>query len=209
MSMADRGKQIDDDILQCKADILRARDILPPYDNKTQREPNSQKMGENTGLSASLAPGTSVEKEKIVDHDTRTSESEKTDKTSSVEQQVDLNRMETGEGKVLVSQDKNSTAPDSTPALDEKKATRPTTPQPEKDKIPRFDLAEQIMAEQRKMTAIRRKAPGQKAEAKTQSQKPEPIGYTIGQPAPMPLEQKEIITEIIARDIERLCRGEI
>lgn len=72
-----------------------------------------------------------------------------------------------------------------------------------KGEIPRFDLAEDIMAEQRKISAVRRKAPGKTIE----TQKEERVGYTIGQPIPAQPYQQQVIAEIVARDIERLCRG--
>ena len=118
--------------------------------------------------------------------------------------------------------------------------------------IPKFDLAEQILAEQRKITAIRRKAPGKaqrlpslappllsatpvpaatrrvqaadKAITRVQAQdgaadkKTEPpaqqtqaqsSGYTIQQPPLTLSEQGRIISEIVARDIEKLRRGDI
>jgi hypothetical protein len=107
--------------------------------------------------------------------------------------------------------------------------------------IPKFDLAEQILAEQRKITAIRRKAPGKhqrlpslappllsatadkgitrvqaqdgaagkKTEPANQQSQAESISYTI-QPLPLTLsEQGRIIAEIVARDIEKLRRGDI
>ena len=126
--------------------------------------------------------------------------------------------------------------------------------------IPKFDLAEQILAEQRKITAIRRKAPGKpqrlpslappllsatadkgvtrvqaqdgaagkKTESRPSDGRGEPparereaelIGYTIDparqktggvKPPPLTLsEQGQIIAEIVARDIEKLRRGDI
>jgi len=69
--------------------------------------------------------------------------------------------------------------------------------------IPKFDLAEQIMAEQRKIAAIRRKGPGKKNKAPQQKQKVEPIAYNIKQ-QPILSEQEQIIAEIVARDIEKL-----
>ena len=126
--------------------------------------------------------------------------------------------------------------------------------------IPKFDLAEQILAEQRKITAIRRKAPGKpqrlpslappllsatadkgvtrvqaqdgvagkKTESRPSDGRGEPparerevesIGYTINparqktggvKPPPLTLsEQGQIIAEIVARDIEKLRRGDI
>jgi len=122
--------------------------------------------------------------------------------------------------------------------------------------IPKFDLAEQILAEQRKITAIRRKAPGKPqqlpslappllsatadkrvtrvraqdgaAGKKTESRPPDGRGEPpaqereaelIGYPArqkmgrvkqpPLTLsEQGQIIAEIVARDIEKLRRGD-
>jgi len=71
--------------------------------------------------------------------------------------------------------------------------------------IPEFNLAEQIMAQQRKITAVRRKAPGQKSsgdETKSQEQDSEINDST--QQTMLP-QRQQIITEIVARDIERLC----
>ncbi len=68
--------------------------------------------------------------------------------------------------------------------------------------IPKFDLAEEILAEQRKITAIRRKAPGRQREL-------ESIGYAAERLKPATFEQEQIITEIVARDIEKLCSGDI
>jgi hypothetical protein len=73
--------------------------------------------------------------------------------------------------------------------------------------IPKFNLAEEIMAEHRKITAIRRKGPGEKDEAQKQEPEAEAGGDVNGQPKPALSEQKQIITEIVARDIESLCNG--
>lgn len=72
--------------------------------------------------------------------------------------------------------------------------------------IPKFDLAEQIMAEQRKITAIRRKAPGKKTKAPDRQPQAQSTGYTIKPPPPTLSEQEQIIAEIVARDIEIFCR---
>jgi hypothetical protein len=79
--------------------------------------------------------------------------------------------------------------------------------------VPRFDLAEQIMAEQRKNSAIRRKAPGVKdssiEEQKNSNYKPT---YQSKQEPICEEEQffsakQEIIAIIVKRDIERLCKN--
>jgi len=81
--------------------------------------------------------------------------------------------------------------------------------------IPKFDLAEEIMAEQRKISATRRKRAKpptlqepKKAESVSRGPKVEPISHTIEQPSVLLLEQEEIIAQIVARDIKRLLQGE-
>jgi hypothetical protein len=124
-------------------------------------------------------------------------------------------------------------------AEDIQEASEPR-PSDGRGEIPKFDLAEQILAEQRKITAIRRKAPdkhqrlpslappllsatadkgitrvqaqdgaaGKKTEPANQQSQAESISYTI-QPLPLTLsEQGRIIAEIVARDIEKLRRGD-
>lgn len=197
MSEAGNNEQIDADILQCKGDILRARSIIPgsppPYEKKTHQEPNSQKIGENATPSADV--------EEIL-----------ADKEKKTREDISSIPVETIHSK--------NTAP--LPAAVDKVNEGETVETPQaQTEIPKFDLAEEIMAEQRKITAIKRKAPGRK----TESQREEPeaewgpvlqkkremgaqsIGYTIGQPTPALSEQGQIIAEIVARDIEKLCRG--
>jgi len=95
----------------------------------------------------------------------------------------------------------------------------PADPVHQTSQIPKFDLAEQIMFEQRKITAIRRKAPGKpqrlpsqdgaagkKTKAPDHQPQAQSTGYTIKQPPPTLSEQEQIIAEIVARDIEKLCR---
>ncbi|MCX5634930.1 MAG: hypothetical protein NTW55_03685 [Planctomycetota bacterium] len=121
MAKADYNEQFDDDILQSKADVLRAKDILPPYRDKPPQKDA---------------------------------------------------------------------------------ATNPS----EKMEIPKFDLAEEIMAEHRKVTAVKRKSPGQKTEPKVQK----PVGVAARHtilPGQISSRQMQIISEIVARDIERLCKS--
>ncbi len=75
---------------------------------------------------------------------------------------------------------------------------------PERSKIPKFDLAEEIMAEQRKITATKRKAPGKKNKVE---QLTEPIDDTARRPMPKSPGQEKIIAEIVTRDIEKFCSG--
>ena len=68
--------------------------------------------------------------------------------------------------------------------------------------IPRFDLAEDIMSEHRRLTAGRRKGPGDSAPA---DKKPflSRYGFSEGFNAA----GDPVIADIVARDIECLCRG--
>jgi hypothetical protein len=78
--------------------------------------------------------------------------------------------------------------------------------------IPRFDLAEDIMAEQRRLTVVRRKGPGS----------PEPVNLTPSPCLPVAVRPSQsrhsfsegfndisdpLIADIVTRDIKRLCSG--
>ena len=76
----------------------------------------------------------------------------------------------------------------------------------ETGEIPKFNLAEQIMAEQRKITAIRRKGPGKMAKPPQKQHPAESIGRNV-MPRPILAVPEQIIAEIVARDIEELCMG--
>ena len=75
--------------------------------------------------------------------------------------------------------------------------------------IPKFELHKQILGQERKISASVRKAPGQK------KQEPESqvrLGLVPDADSRQKSNEKEnetehIISEIVARDIERLCRG--
>ena len=127
-----KNKRSDDDILRCKADILRAHDIIPT---------------EQTQLKG---PDTSP-REKAAEKDPL-------------------------------------------------RATHPQTG------VPKFNLAEEIMAEQRRIAAIKRKGPDKKTEL--DQPQVQSVGYAIEQPGQVLAKQDQIITEIVARDIESVCRGE-
>jgi hypothetical protein len=142
-STPNHNEQVED-ISRGKKDVLRARDIMPPY-NK---------------------PGKEAAKS--------------TDTAERAEKQIK--------------------------PREEKSTQSPSTAQG-KSEVPRFDLAEQILAEQRKISAIRRKAPGKRIEARKPAVEVGPAHYAIRPPAPRQPYQQQIIAEIVTRDIERLCRG--
>jgi hypothetical protein len=68
--------------------------------------------------------------------------------------------------------------------------------------IPKFDLAEQILAEQRKLSSVKRKGPGEKTKVRS-PKRVEPSISPIEEPLIGP-DQERIIAEIVARDIENL-----
>jgi hypothetical protein len=73
--------------------------------------------------------------------------------------------------------------------------------------IPRFNLAEEIMAEQRKVTSAKRKALGLRGTTPGQQEKTiESIRHAVILPTPLFLKQQQIIAEIVAKDIAKLCR---
>jgi hypothetical protein len=178
VSQAENEEQFDSDILQCKADILRARDIKPgsppPQKKETDKEAEPQERDENASKSTDTEEISSQK------------EGEPREDTSAIP---------------IETMPRKEAAPLPKPVVSAEKK--------EKAEIPRFDLAEEIMAEQRKITAIKRKAPGKKTEAETSEPEAEPADHTtIEQPALTLPEQDRIIAEIVARDIERLCRGD-
>ena len=178
MSMADSNEQTDADILQCKADILRARDIIPSDKKQTDQEPISQ-SDEKAALPSAAAGETSVEeRKKPVGGIIPEAQAEQIKPVKDIPAEP-------------------------APLLG---GAGPADAGQEKMQIPKFDLAEEIMAEQRKITSIKRKAPGKKVEAQSREPEVELIGYTIEQPTPPFTEEEQIVAEIVTRDIERLCK---
>ena len=76
----------------------------------------------------------------------------------------------------------------------------------ERNGIPKFDLAEQIMAEQRKNASVKRKGPAKKANSEQPQLKFHPADRAV-QSQIVSLAQEQVIADIVARDIERLCRN--
>ena len=74
--------------------------------------------------------------------------------------------------------------------------------------VPKFDLAEEIMAEHRKIASVKRKSPNQKIEPLRPIDKSKGQTDTDSSPISETIEEKQAIRDIVARDIERLSRGE-
>ena len=74
-----------------------------------------------------------------------------------------------------------------------------------RNEIPKFDLAEQIMAEQRKNASVTRKGPARKVQLPKQPREVELVVHAMKSQA-VPPGEEQVIAEIVARDIEKLCR---
>ncbi len=100
----------------------------------------------------------------------------------------------------------------SEPDLDDPNQANPAgTAHEAGEPIPTLDLGEKILAEQRRMTARKRKAPGVAASEESSPSRP-PVVPMRAERAVEPLardvvELQQIVAEIVARDIERLCTG--
>ena len=157
------SNRLDDDILQCKADILRSRDLVPPFGPK---KPNPSGAADKQPAKIADDAGVKVDKDPE-------------DKNKRLRQQA-----------VLSGQELSALLEDQ---------------QQDRAGIPEFDLDKQIMAKERKIIAIRRKAPGQKDagnQPKPQEQAPEISRLTPYRQLP---QRQRIITKIVAEDIEQLC----
>ena len=91
---------------------------------------------------------------------------------------------------------------------DPAKAPKEESKNGSESKIPQFDLANDIMAEQRKITAVRRKGPGKKTTPTKE------LATNEVAPPDRPIRQQDsgtetdnLIADIVRRDIERLCKG--
>ena len=203
MGKADSDKQGD-------ADVLRARDIVRLTTQNSKLKPKNSKLRmpgaglpmttQNSNLKTQNSGGTSSQNQ----------------------------RKQSSENIILPPAEKKAERPNDVPteAADAEQRKRKPAGRVA-GKIPKFDLAEQILAEQRKIAAMRRKAPpkagmtsagvagpGRKAEAPSRDSGVQSVRYTIQAPPMVSGQarqsrggQEQIIAEIVARDIEKLCGG--
>ncbi len=163
MDKAKNSEQFDNDVPQSKKDVLRAHDIMPPYDQNT--------------------PAQNTKKKPIVFNEITAEEKE-----ALREIPVPIEAIDTPKTPPSTKETSNS-------AMDENKTD-----------IPRLDLAEKIMAEHRKITAVRRKAPSQKIAIQEIPPTPKPATRADWITRLNP-NNEQIITEIVARDIAKLCQS--
>ena len=176
MNGHENSEHIDADILECKEDILRARDVIPPFDKPKGRVKETQRKERRGELSHSVS---GEERRALADT-----------KAFSIE------AGDTRSGSPLTL--------DKTPENKEKQDKG-------KSDIPRFDLADDLMAAHRKAAAGRRRAPSEKTKQPPQVQKqPQPAeAKNIEKPPDsQQAEEDRIIAQIVAADIEKLYRGQ-
>lgn len=73
--------------------------------------------------------------------------------------------------------------------------------------IPRFDLAEHIMAEQRRITAKSRMGPQKKNQTGGEGPVRGSVGSGTAREIATSSEQEKVVADIVARDIEKFCRN--
>lgn len=154
----DNTNNVDADIQQCKEDILRARDLIPPLGPKKQK-PSKPKVQiehqpEKTSAAAKPKPTeahVSKDKVQVISKQQKPSPPGDITTTSKVK-----------ETAALQTQKVTATAKTEKIMPTRNASAMPKSQEQPEAKIPKFDLAEQIMAEQRKLIATRRKAPAPK-----------------------------------------------
>ena len=73
--------------------------------------------------------------------------------------------------------------------------------------VPQYDLGQQLMSDHRRVSAARRKGPGLRGEAPARSVEPRAARqreHILRAETP---EQRQVVTDIVARDIEELRRA--
>ncbi len=207
MDKGEVSRKIDADILRCRADILRSRDIMPPYKEKPHGKLQSPETDESAACPADAAE-ISAEKEKRPDAGT----SSMLTGPAYPERAESPPKEKVASNSVTVPKFEQGMPEDSNISKVETEAAKTGKNMPayfKKDKrqrpeIPTFDLAEEIMSEQRKITAARRKSPQKKVEVEEREFE---SGIGVGELSVQgPLEQDRLIAEIVAGDIERFCR---
>lgn len=199
MSKVEGDEQLDADILQSKADVLRARDIIPPYDKKPRQPEKRQEKNTEAAVPAEIVE---IPDKKDKTPRAGTSKLEKVERGGASEKR-DLGACDT---------------------VAEKDAAPTAQNHDEKIEIPRFNLAKELLARQREVASTRRKGPGSTPAPRSRQPEPKPkhepiiepeseprparpVRQTHEPPGPGGPGRERIIAEIVARDIERLRRN--
>jgi hypothetical protein len=237
MSLTNGEKRLDEDILQSKADILRARNLIPPLG-----KPPVAKLQESAPIKSEPdVPQRTIQEQPdktpqpqpfhAVTAPLETNEEpfESNDDIELLAQQMadaDIDAEIEEESRSGISEPLMAENPPQVSAPADIKAQK-TEHEEEEPSIPSFNLAEQIMAEQRKVSANRRKGPGLKIPIVEIRPDPKPAAIekpqvpVIEKPAPIArptiaakpfidepsTPEQKLIAKIVARDIQRLRRS--
>ncbi len=182
--MADDNKQIDDDILQCKADVFKASNMDSSPEKERVQKPNEQESED-------------IQEEQIVPPlGEKTTDSIKAVFDAPETKEPDL--MEAVVKANKVSKIEQAKSPKSEPVISGNESRE--------SEIPKFDLAEQIMARQRNISATKRLKPEKAVEAQPDEFHANTPENGVDELVTTEPEKCRIISEIVARDIEKLCR---
>jgi len=225
MEQMDSGKALDADILQSKADILRARQstaLTEIKKHKTKEEKEQAHELPVTSVQTTQAPPaignptqpmTEKEKAQIEPKNNIPARKQTVDVQISKKENYEANNVS------VATNQRDEKPPEEAEYIQNNnevkiikqvKSLISGSEQTDGQEVPRFNLAEQIMAEQRKSSATKRKAPNRKIVSVRQQ------AYNAGLTGPSRQEvldeekefsstQQEIIAWIVRQDIERLC----
>jgi len=225
MEQIDSDKAFDADILQSRADILRARQSAALTEIKEHKTKEEKKQAPELPVSSmqttqappaignSTQPVTQKEKAKIESKSNIAARKQTTD--------VQINKKENNEATNvgMTTNQREEKIPEETGYTQDNKEIKiikqvksmiSGREQTGGEEMPRFNLAEQIMAEQRRSSATKRKAPNRDLVSVKK-----PV-YDAGLTGPSRQEvldeekgvasrQQEIIAWIVRQDIERFC----
>jgi len=195
--------QIDADIEQCREDIRRCRHISRP-----NKPPSDPPKVENT---SKAPPGTDESREELSNKkaESRAKNLKVPSTTAGKEFFVEQSHHQQAAVNVNVTAERNSLHPAAQLIAEINPSARPAGIDQVKNDIPTFDLADDVMAAQRKLTAVKRKSPGLKEGKQARKSKSESRVSTGDRQSPGPPSQSRVITELVARDIRKLHQGNL
>ena len=207
-------------MLEAGEDIFRASDIVPPYasdddqaegpqDDRSERQQDDlpDDISELSLEDSTIVPFEESSDSGVIDTEfvPEISEEERdalADTDISGAQQDEQSR----EDESSRTSEQNTEPKEKDTGIAEPSAESSSEKQKAQTDIPSFDLADDMMAGRRRAIAARRKAPGgKKRSRKETSQKREQPAFRkkyIAKAEPDP-----VVAEIVARDIDKMCRG--
>ncbi len=178
--------QLDNDILQCKADIIRARgpeDADNSVEKTTQKPDSTKNMSADEPVDVIIDESETDPEAATVSYENIFDDDDLPEDDSPEDTDVAIFEDDNDSGKIGPKHDtakllESDADPIEVSGLDKTEGTEPDDSTRKTDReVPRFNLAEQILSEQRKIASIRRKKPNGNTSANST---PEATG-TVGQ----------------------------